>query len=53
MNIRKSVTNLVPPEWHRAYLYWFEKYLQDAQKDPTVTVPFWDYTAPLKAPTDN
>jgi tyrosinase len=33
--------------WHREYLYWFEKYLQDAQKDPTVTVPYWDYQSPV------
>lgn len=31
--------------WHRAYLYWFEKYLQDAHNDPTVTVPYWDWTS--------
>ncbi len=32
--------------WHRAYLYWFEKYLQDASRDPTITVPWWDWTSP-------
>ncbi len=31
--------------WHRAYLYWFEKYLQDAHHDPNVTVPYWDWTS--------
>ena len=31
--------------WHRAYLYWFEKYLQDAHHDPTITVPWWDWTS--------
>jgi tyrosinase len=31
--------------WHRAYLYWFEQYLQDAQKDSTITVPWWDWTS--------
>ena len=31
--------------WHRAYLYWFEKYLQDAQRDSTITVPWWDWTS--------
>jgi hypothetical protein len=27
-----------------AYLYWFEKYLQDAQQDPTVSIPWWDWS---------
>ena len=31
--------------WHRAYLYWFEKYLQDSLHDPTTTVPWWDWTS--------
>ena len=31
--------------WHRAYLYWFEKYLQDAQRDTTITVPWWDWSS--------
>ena len=31
--------------WHRAYLYWFEKFLQDAQRDPTIAVPWWDWTS--------
>lgn len=29
--------------WHRAYLYFFEKQLQDI--DPTVTLPYWDWAA--------
>lgn len=29
--------------WHRAYLYNFEKALQDI--DPTVTLPYWDWAA--------
>lgn len=29
--------------WHRAYLYFFEQQLQDV--DPTVTLPYWDWTA--------
>jgi tyrosinase len=29
--------------WHRAYLYFFEQRLQDV--DPTVTLPYWDWTA--------
>jgi tyrosinase len=31
--------------WHRAYLYWFEKYLQDAHQDSNITVPWWDWTS--------
>jgi tyrosinase len=29
--------------WHRAYLYFFEQQLQDV--DPTVTLPYWDWTS--------
>jgi hypothetical protein len=29
----------------RAYPYWFEQYLQDAQGDSTITVPWWDWTS--------
>ena len=29
--------------WHRAYLYGFERQLQDI--DPTVTLPYWDWSA--------
>jgi tyrosinase len=29
--------------WHRAYLYFFELRLQDI--DPSVTLPYWDWTA--------
>ena len=29
--------------WHRAYLYGFEKQLQDI--DPTVALPYWDWAA--------
>ncbi|MBP6823856.1 MAG: tyrosinase family protein [Acidobacteria bacterium] len=28
--------------WHRAYLYFFELQMQDV--DPTVTLPYWDWT---------
>src|SRR5215212_1015911 len=31
--------------WHRAYLYWFEKYLQDAGRDASITVPWWDWSS--------
>jgi tyrosinase len=29
--------------WHRVYLYFFEKQLQDI--DPTITLPYWDWAA--------
>ena len=32
--------------WHRAYLYKFERALQDAARDPGVTLPWWDWTSP-------
>ena len=31
--------------WHRVYLYLFEKQLQDI--DPTVTLPYWDWSADI------
>lgn len=31
--------------WHRAYLHLFEQQLQDI--DPTVTLPYWDWSMPL------
>jgi tyrosinase len=31
--------------WHRAYLYYFELSLKEFQ--PTVTLPWWDWTSPL------
>jgi polyphenol oxidase len=30
--------------WHRAYLYFFEKILQDAASDPNLALPYWDWT---------
>lgn len=33
--------------WHRAYLYFFEKRLQDI--DPTVTLPYWDWASDAEA----
>ncbi|MDZ4853165.1 MAG: tyrosinase family protein [Pirellulaceae bacterium] len=30
--------------WHRAYLYYFERILRDAADDPTLSLPYWDYT---------
>ncbi len=31
--------------WHRAYLYFFERLLQEAVGDTTLFVPYWDWTA--------
>jgi tyrosinase len=33
--------------WHRAYLYWFEKYLQDAAGNSMITIPWWDWSSAL------
>jgi tyrosinase len=37
--------------WHRMYLYYFERVLRAATGDPdtTLTLPYWDYTAPEAA----
>jgi hypothetical protein len=32
--------------WHRLYLMQFERVLQAAAKDPTLRLPYWDYTDP-------
>jgi Common central domain of tyrosinase/Polyphenol oxidase middle domain len=32
--------------WHRLYLYYFEKVLQKAANDPSLHLPYWDYTDP-------
>jgi tyrosinase len=32
------------PLWHRAYLYIFELALQDAARDPNITMPYWDWS---------
>jgi Common central domain of tyrosinase len=32
--------------WHRLYLYYFEQVLQDAAGDPSLRLPYWDYTDP-------
>ena len=29
--------------WNRAYIYWFERYLQDALYDSSVSIPWWDW----------
>ena len=33
--------------WHRAYLYTFELYVQDAGGNNEITVPWWDWTSDL------
>jgi hypothetical protein len=30
--------------WHRLFLFYFEQILQDAANDPTLRLPYWDYT---------
>jgi len=34
--------------WHRIYLYYFERVLRWAAQDPTLTLPYWDYTDPAQ-----
>lgn len=34
--------------WHRMYLYHFEKVLQWAAQDPTLRLPYWNYTDPAQ-----
>ena len=34
--------------WHRMYLYYFERVLRWAANDPTLTLPYWDYTNPAQ-----
>lgn len=34
--------------WHRMYLYYFERVLRWASGDPTLTLPYWDYTNPAQ-----
>jgi hypothetical protein len=31
--------------WHRAYLYYFERYARSTLKDATFALPYWDYRA--------
>ncbi|MET0381914.1 MAG: tyrosinase family protein [Burkholderiaceae bacterium] len=40
--------------WHRLYLYYFEKQLQEASGNPDLHLPYWDYTNPsqLKMPAE-
>jgi hypothetical protein len=34
--------------WHRIYLYYFERVLRWAANDPSLTLPYWDYTDPAQ-----
>jgi plastocyanin len=34
--------------WHRMYLYLFERILRDASGDPTLTLPYWNYSDVLE-----
>ncbi len=34
--------------WHRLYLHYFELVLQDAANDPSLRLPYWDYTDPAQ-----
>lgn len=36
--------------WHRMYIYYFEKVLQQSANDPTLTLPYWDEAADPKLP---
>lgn len=29
--------------WHRMYLYWFERILRNASRDPNFALPYWNY----------
>jgi hypothetical protein len=30
--------------WHRMYLYWFERILRKASGNPSLALPYWDYS---------
>jgi Common central domain of tyrosinase/Polyphenol oxidase middle domain len=32
--------------WHRMYLYFFDRILRAAAQDPTLVLPYWDWTQP-------
>lgn len=36
--------------WHRMFLLYFEKLLQVINNDPTITVPYWDWTIDSEDP---
>lgn len=37
--------------WHREFLYHIERELQDISGDPTMTIPYWDWTT-ARTPSD-
>jgi tyrosinase len=47
--------------WHRMYLYYFERILRKASGDPSLALPYWNYSqaanralpAPFRTPTTN
>lgn len=34
--------------WHRAYVLYFEHFLREASGDPTLSLPYWNYTEPTQ-----
>lgn len=34
--------------WHRAYIYYFERILRAASGDPSLSLPYWNYTDPTQ-----
>jgi hypothetical protein len=34
--------------WHRVYLFYFEKVLQESAHDASLRLPYWDYTDPAQ-----
>ncbi len=36
--------------WHRMYIWYFERVLQQAAGDPTLRLPFWDYATDPQLP---
>jgi hypothetical protein len=34
--------------WHRLFLYYFERVLQESAGDPKLRLPYWDYTNPAQ-----
>jgi hypothetical protein len=34
--------------WHRAYIYYFERFLREASGDLTLSLPYWNYTNPVE-----
>jgi hypothetical protein len=37
--------------WHRAYLYYFEKIVRAASGDPTLSLPYWNWSTNLQIPS--